>query len=41
VTANFFLRIAMYIVCGVVMSGYVPSYASVTPEELNSITLII
>jgi hypothetical protein len=26
----------MYVVCGVVMSGYSTKYIAVTPEELNS-----
>ena len=30
------IRIAMYIVSGVIMKGKVPSYASITPDELNS-----
>jgi len=31
----------MYIVCGVVMTGYVPTYANITQDELNSIASII
>ena len=30
VIGNFFLRIVMYIICGIVMSGYAPNYAVMT-----------
>lgn len=33
---NFFLRIVMYVITGVVMKGKAPSYMTITDEELNS-----
>ena len=30
VILNFFLRIVMYIICGAVMKGFVPSYINIT-----------
>lgn len=41
VILNLILRVAMYVISGVVMQGKVPSYAKPTPEELNSISFMI